>query len=58
MLPKGSITEAVMNPSPRSVGASHSFAPIDNSFLNVAVTSSTCQYTTAPAGPVAEPLGA
>src|SRR5215218_997661 len=56
MFPNGSTTEAVTNPSsPRGVIGRCSFAPIDSSLSRVACTSSTCQYTTAPAGPVAEP---
>ena len=58
MLPNGSITDAVTKPSPRSVGASCSVAPNDSSRCRAAVTSSTCQYTTAPAGPVAGPVAA
>ena len=60
MFPKGSSTEAVMNPdSPRFVSGSYSFAPIAFTFSSAAATSSTCQYTTAPPGPIAvAPLGA
>ncbi len=58
MLPKGSTTEVVMNPaSPPLVSGSYSFAPIAVTFSSVADTSSTCQYTTAPPGPAAAPLG-
>src|SRR5215211_2074579 len=58
MFPKGSTTEAVVNPSPRTVSASCSFAPMDSNRSRVAGRSSTCQYMTAPAGPFAELWGA
>src|SRR5829696_636425 len=58
MFPNGSITDAVTNPSPRSVRSSCSLAPMDSSFSSAASMSSTCQFATAPAGPPAEPWGA
>jgi len=58
MLPKGSTIEAVINPAPRSVSGSYSTAPISITFLRVAATSSTCQYTISPPGPATAFLGA
>ncbi|SIH97612.1 Uncharacterised protein [Mycobacteroides abscessus subsp. abscessus] len=45
-LPKGSITEAVTNSSPRGVTGECTEAPRETRSSSVASTSSTCQYVT------------
>ena len=50
MFPNGSTTDAVINPSLRSVIGANSFAPIDRSLSSVICKLSTCQKTTTPVG--------